>query len=95
MSSFISDFGKSLARENARYNICVNSMCPGPTDTPLLQEEIRENPDLIHRMTKIIPFRRVGQPVDMANAISFLCSKDADYITGQTLSVSGGLTMVD
>jgi 2-hydroxycyclohexanecarboxyl-CoA dehydrogenase len=87
-------FGKSLARENARYNICVNSMCPGPTDTPLLQEEIRENPDLIHRMTKIIPFRRVGQPVDMANAISFLCSKDSDYITGQTLSVSGGLTMV-
>ncbi|MBM3541207.1 MAG: SDR family oxidoreductase [Alphaproteobacteria bacterium] len=94
MKGAVISFGKSLARENARHNICVNTMCPGPTDTPLLQEEIRENPDLIQRMVKIIPFRRVGQPDDMANAISFLCSKDSDYITGQTLSVSGGLTMV-
>ena len=94
MKGGIIAFGKSLARENARYNVCVNTMCPGPTDTPLLQEEIRENPDLIQRMVKIIPFRRVGQPDDMANVISFLCSKDSDYMTGQTLSVSGGLTMV-
>jgi 2-hydroxycyclohexanecarboxyl-CoA dehydrogenase len=87
-------FSKSLARENARYNINVNSIAPGPTATPLLQAEIEENPDLIKRMTRLIPFRRVGQPEDMANAISFFCSKDSDYITGQVLSVSGGLTMV-
>jgi 2-hydroxycyclohexanecarboxyl-CoA dehydrogenase len=94
MKGAVIAFAKSLARENARYNICVNTMCPGPTDTPLLQEEIRENPELIQRMVKIIPFRRVGQPDDMASVISFLCSKDSDYMTGQTLSVSGGLTMV-
>ena len=69
-------------------------MAPGPTETPLLREEMAENPDLINRMVRIIPFRRVGQPTDMAAAISFLCSPDSDYITGQTLSVSGGLTMV-
>jgi 2-hydroxycyclohexanecarboxyl-CoA dehydrogenase len=87
-------FSKSLARENARYNINVNSIAPGPTETPLLKAEIEENPELIKRMTRLIPFRRVGQPEDMANAISFFCSKDSDYITGQVLSVSGGLTMV-
>jgi 2-hydroxycyclohexanecarboxyl-CoA dehydrogenase len=87
-------FGKSLARENARNNINVNSICPGPTDTPLLQAEMAEDPELIQRMVKIIPFRRVGKPEDMASVISFLCSPDSDYMTGQTLSVSGGLTMV-
>lgn len=87
-------FGKSLARENARHNINVNVVCPGPTDTPLLQAEIEENPELIQRMTRIIPFRRLGQPNDMAGVIAFLCSPDADYMTGQTVSVSGGLTMV-
>lgn len=87
-------FSKSLARENARYNINCNVVAPGPTETPLLREEMAENPDLINRMVRIIPFRRVGQPTDMAAAISFLCSPDSDYITGQTLSVSGGLTMV-
>jgi 2-hydroxycyclohexanecarboxyl-CoA dehydrogenase len=87
-------FSKSLARENARYNVNVNCIAPGPTATPLLQAEIDENPELIKRMVRLIPFRRVGQPEDMANAISFFCSKDSDYITGQVLSVSGGLTMV-
>ncbi len=87
-------FAKSLARENARHNINVNLVCPGPTDTPLLQAEMAEDPDLIQRMIKIIPFRRVGKPEDMASVISFLCSPDSDYMTGQTLSVSGGLTMV-
>ena len=86
-------FAKSLARENARYNINVNVVAPGPTETPLLREEIAENPDLVQRMVRIIPFRRVGQPEDQAGAVSFLLSRDADYITGQTLSVSGGLTM--
>ena len=87
-------FAKSLARENARHNINVNLVCPGPTDTPLLQAEMAEDPELIQRMIKIIPFLRVGKPEDMASVISFLCSPDSDYMTGQTLSVSGGLTMV-
>ncbi|MEZ5776606.1 MAG: SDR family oxidoreductase [Hyphomicrobiaceae bacterium] len=85
---------KSLARENARHNINVNCVAPGPTDTPLLQAEIAEDPELIKRMVKLIPFRRVAKPEDQAAAVSFLVSKDADYITGQTISVSGGLTMV-
>ena len=87
-------FSKSLARENARYNVNVNAACPGPTDTPLLREEIEANPDIVNRMVRIIPFRRLGQPEDMAAAISFLAGPDSDYITGQALSVSGGLTMV-
>ena len=86
---------KSLARENARYNINVNAVSPGPTETPLLQAEIEENPDLIRRMTRLIPFRKVAQPEDQAGAISYLISDDAAYITGQGISVSGGLTMVD
>ena len=86
---------KSLARENARYGINFNVVSPGPTDTPLLQEEIEQNPELIKRMTRLIPFRRVAQPEDQAAAVSFLVSDDASYITGQVISVSGGLTMVD
>jgi 2-hydroxycyclohexanecarboxyl-CoA dehydrogenase len=87
-------FSKSLARECARYNVNVNCIAPGPTETPLLKAEIEENPELIQRMTRLIPFRRVGKPEEMAAAISFFCSSDSDYITGQVLSVSGGLTMV-
>lgn len=94
MKGGLVSFCKSLARENARYNINVNAVCPGPTETPLLRAEIAENPDIIERMVRLIPFRRVGQPEDMAAAISFLVSPDSDYITGQALSVSGGLTMV-
>lgn len=85
---------KSLARENARYNINVNCVSPGPTDTPLLRAEIEEDPELVKRMVRLIPFRRVATPEDQAAATSFLVSKDADYITGQTISVSGGLVMV-
>lgn len=94
MKAGVIAFGKSLARENARYNININIVSPGPTDTPLLQADMAENPELIQRIVRIIPFRRLGKPSDMAGAISFLCSKDSDYMTGQTLSVSGGLTMV-
>jgi 2-hydroxycyclohexanecarboxyl-CoA dehydrogenase len=85
---------KSLARENARYNINVNCVSPGPTDTPLLQQEIKDDPELIRRMVRLIPFRRVAKPEDQAAVVSFLLSKDADYLTGQTISVSGGLVMV-
>ncbi len=85
-------FTKSLAREMARHRINVNCVCPGPTDTPLLQaqpERIRE------ALIKAIPFRRVAQPEEIAEAVMFFLTGRTDYITGQVLSVSGGLTMAD
>ena len=83
-------FTKSLAREMARYQINVNCVCPGPTDTPLFHmqsEKIRD------ALVRAIPFRRVGEPEEVAEAIAFFASPRASYITGQVLSVSGGLTM--
>jgi 2-hydroxycyclohexanecarboxyl-CoA dehydrogenase len=87
-------FAKSIARENARHNININCVAPGPTETPLYIEEEKENPEIIARMLKAIPFRRPARPADQASAVSFLLSKDASYVTGQALSVSGGLTMI-
>jgi 2-hydroxycyclohexanecarboxyl-CoA dehydrogenase len=83
-------FAKSIAREMARYNVNVNCTAPGPTQTALEQAE---DAAVVERIIRNIPFRRRSQPEEQAAAISFLCSKDADYITGQVLSVSGGLTM--
>jgi len=83
-------FTKSLAREMARHNIRCNCICPGPTDTPLF----REQPERIREaLTRVIPFRRLAEPEDIANAILFFVSDRSSYITGQVLSVSGGLTM--
>lgn len=82
-------FTKSLAREVARNAINVNCVCPGPTDTPMLQsrpEKLRE------AFLKAIPFRRFAKPQDIADAILFFASARSDYITGQVISVSGGLT---
>lgn len=87
-------FTKALAREMARYKINVNCVSPGPADTPLLQEIASYNPKLVDALQRAIPFRRIAQPQEVANAVLFLVSNEADYITGQTLSVSGGLTMV-
>ncbi|CAN5229612.1 glucose 1-dehydrogenase [soil metagenome] len=87
-------FAKSLARENARHNITVNCVAPGPTETPLFRHEQAEHPELVDRIVKAIPLRRAALPAEQAAAVSFLLSPDADYITGQTLSVSGGLSMV-
>ena len=85
-------FTKSLARELARYQINVNCVCPGPTDTPLFQRQ----PDRMKEaLTRAIPFRRIAQPIEIAQAVLFFLSPRSDYITGQVLSVSGGLTMVD
>ncbi len=85
-------FSKSLARETARHNINVNVVCPGPTDTPLF----RSQPERMQQaLVRAIPFRRVGTPQDLANAVLFFASDLASYVTGQVLSVSGGLTMVD
>lgn len=83
-------FTKSLAREVARYKINVNCVCPGPTDTPLMAAV----PDKVKEaLTKAVPFRRLGKPEEVANAILFFASDRAAYVTGQVLSVSGGLTM--
>jgi 2-hydroxycyclohexanecarboxyl-CoA dehydrogenase len=87
---------KTLAREHARHNITVNVVCPGPTDTALLAgfAEGASNPEkLMEAFKKAIPLGRLGQPNDLAGAILFLGSDDAAFITGQVLSVSGGLTM--
>lgn len=87
---------KTLAREHARHNITVNVVCPGPTDTALLAgfAEGASNPEkLMDAFKKAIPLGRLGQPDDLAGAIVFLSSADSAFITGQVLSVSGGLTM--
>lgn len=84
-------FTKSLARETARYNINVNCVCPGPTETPLLFAVPEKHLELFK---KAIPFRRFGKPSEIADAVLFFASDRASYITGQVLSVSGGLTMV-
>ena len=84
-------FSKSLAREGARYGINVNAICPGPTDTPLLKSEPEK---FLEAFLKVIPMRRFGKPQEVADGIVFLASNRADYITGQVLSVNGGITMV-
>jgi 2-hydroxycyclohexanecarboxyl-CoA dehydrogenase len=89
-------FSKSLAREVARYGITVNVVCPGPTDTPLIRsmaEDLGAGDRFVEALIKAIPMRRLGRPEDIAPAVAFLASDDAAFITGQTLSVSGGLTM--
>ena len=86
-------FGKTVAREVARHNITVNAICPGPTDTALLEEVAQGNEKVIESLKRAIPMRRLGLPEDIAGAVVFMVSDDAGFITGQTLSVSGGLTM--
>jgi 2-hydroxycyclohexanecarboxyl-CoA dehydrogenase len=86
-------FGKTVAREVARHNITVNAVCPGPTATPLLESMVGDHEKLIESLKRGIPLRRLGEPDDVAGAVAFLVSDDAGFITGQTLSVSGGLTM--
>jgi 2-hydroxycyclohexanecarboxyl-CoA dehydrogenase len=87
-------FSKGVARETARHGLRVNVVCPGPTDTPLMAATSEANPRLGEALVKAIPFRRLAKPEEIAAAIAFLASDDASFITGQTLSVSGGLTMV-
>jgi len=84
-------FTKSLARELARYHINVNCVCPGPTDTPLFQQQPER---MREALTRAIPFRRIAQPEEIAEAVMFFLGRRSDYITGQVLSISGGLTMV-
>ena len=89
-------FSKTIAREHARHNVNVNVVCPGPTDTALFADykEGAGNPEkLMEAFTRSIPLGRIGQPDDLPGAILFFASDDARYVTGQVLSVSGGLTM--
>ncbi|GAA4694739.1 glucose 1-dehydrogenase [Pseudonocardia yuanmonensis] len=86
-------FTKTIARESARHGINANVVCPGPTDTALFASMSGDNPKLRDSLIRSIPFRRLAQPTDLAGAVAFFASPDAAYITGQTLSVSGGLTM--
>ncbi|MDM0083589.1 MULTISPECIES: 2-hydroxycyclohexanecarboxyl-CoA dehydrogenase [Variovorax] len=89
-------FSKTIAREHARHGITVNVVCPGPTDTALFADykEGAGNPEkLMEAFTRSIPLGRIGQPDDLPGAILFFASDDAAYVTGQVLSVSGGLTM--
>jgi 2-hydroxycyclohexanecarboxyl-CoA dehydrogenase len=89
-------FTKTVAREVARHGVTANSVCPGPTDTPFLSRVASDAPDaekVLAAMTRAVPMRRLGRPEDIAPAVAFLASEEAGFITGQTLSVSGGLTM--
>ncbi len=89
-------FSKTLARELARHRVTVNVVCPGLTETPLLQSIREQSPKtekIIEAVTRAIPLGRVAAPEEIAGAVVFLASPEADFITGQTLSVSGGLTM--
>ena len=89
-------FGKTLAREVARHSVTVNSVCPGPTETPLLEGLLgagEASTKMVEALRRAVPMRRLGRPEDVAAAVAFLASDAAGYITGQTLSVSGGLTM--
>jgi 2-hydroxycyclohexanecarboxyl-CoA dehydrogenase len=84
-------FTKGLAREMARFNVTVNCVCPGPTDTPLLAavpDKIRE------AFIRVTPMQRLAQPAEVADAVVFFASDATSFVTGQVLSVSGGLTMV-
>jgi 2-hydroxycyclohexanecarboxyl-CoA dehydrogenase len=89
-------FTKTIAREAARAGVTANTVCPGPTDTPMLAGIVAVHEDaerVIGAMTRAVPMRRLAQPEEVAAAVAFFASEQAGYITGQTLSVSGGLTM--
>jgi 2-hydroxycyclohexanecarboxyl-CoA dehydrogenase len=86
-------FAKGLAREVAASGVTVNTICPGPTNTPLLDQVAEASQKLYDGLARAIPMRRIGQPDDITPAVVFLASDGAAFVTGQTLSVSGGLTM--
>jgi 2-hydroxycyclohexanecarboxyl-CoA dehydrogenase len=86
-------FAKSIARELARDGVTSNVVCPGPTRTPMLERIAAQNPGLVPALVKAIPLRRLGEPNEVAAVVALLCSDRGGYLTGQTISVSGGITM--
>lgn len=89
-------FTKTIAREAARAGVTANTVCPGPTRTPALESAMDQQESaeaLMKAMVRAVPMRRLGEPSDIAAAVRFFASDGAGYVTGQTLSVSGGLTM--
>ncbi len=89
-------FTKSIARELARTGVGLNVVCPGPTDTPLLAQFLEGGEDgakILQALERAVPMKRIGRPDDIPGIVAFLSSDDAGYITGQVISVSGGLTM--
>lgn len=86
-------FSKALARETATKGVTVNTVCPGPTDTALLKKVADASEGMYEALARAIPMKRIGIPDDVAPAVVFFAGEGASYITGQTLSVSGGLTM--
>ncbi len=90
-------FTKSIARELARKNVLLNCVCPGPTNTPMMQSVLGEGEQAIKwkdAMVRGIPLKRMGEPEDYAGIVAMLASDDGAYITGQTISVSGGMNMI-
>ena len=90
-------FTKALAQEIAQYGICINSVAPGPTETPMLKKGVELSQfaaQIMEDRKKQIPFNRFARPDEIADAVIFFASSMSDYVTGQVLSVSGGLTMV-
>jgi 2-hydroxycyclohexanecarboxyl-CoA dehydrogenase len=89
-------FTKTIAREHARHGVTANVVCPGPTDTPFMRETMEAQSDadaVLGAMVKSVPMRRLAAPEEIAAAVRFFATDEAGYVTGQTLSVSGGLTM--
>jgi 2-hydroxycyclohexanecarboxyl-CoA dehydrogenase len=90
-------FTKSIARELARSGVLLNAVCPGPTNTPMMREVMGSGDEALkwqQAMVRGIPLRRMGEPEDYAGIVAFLASEDGSYITGQTISVSGGMNMI-
>jgi len=90
-------FTNSLARELARANVLLNSVCPGPTNTPMMEQVLGTGDQAMKwkdAMVRGIPLKRMGEPEDYAGIVAFLASSDAGFITGQTISVSGGMNMI-
>lgn len=90
-------FTKSVARELARKNVLLNAVCPGPTNTPMMQELLGAGEHAVRwkdAMVRGIPLKRMGEPEDYPGIVAFLASDDGGFITGQAISVSGGMNMI-